>query len=59
MKEEEPRKMFKRMSDLRKVHIIQVIEVVRVVGEGITEDPARLVHEYYDFEGKLLARADW
>lgn len=52
------REMFPRLNDLRKVHIIQVIEVVRVIGEGTDEDPARMIYEYFDFEGKLLSRSD-
>jgi len=54
----EKRKMFKRMSDLRTVKIREVIEVVRVVGEGTDDSPARLIQEYYSFDGKILARND-
>jgi len=52
------RKMFPRISDLRKVRVREVIEVERVVGEGVPEDPARCIREFYDFNGKLLARHD-
>lgn len=52
------RKMFPRLADLRQVKIIEVIQVKRVIGEGIDEDPARIIWEYYTFDGKLLARND-
>lgn len=52
------RKMFPRISDLREIKVREVIEVRRVVGEGIDSDPARCISEYYDFDGKLLARHD-
>ena len=54
----EPRKMFSRMSDLRKVLVREVIYVERVVGEGTEENPARRIVEIYEMDGKLIARRD-
>ncbi len=38
--------------------IIQVIETVSVRGAGTNEDLCRLVTQYWDFEGNLLAEND-
>lgn len=35
--------------------VIQVIETQAIEGLGTPEDPVRLVHQYWDFDGILLA----
>ncbi len=40
--------------------VIQVIEVEYRRGQGIKDDPVRMVTGYYSFDGELLAeRDDW
>ncbi len=41
-----------------KARVIQVIETVSMRGEGTKEDMCRLVKQYWDFEGNLLAEND-
>lgn len=38
--------------------VIQVIETHSLCGEGTTKDPCRIVTQYWDFEGNLLAEND-
>lgn len=38
--------------------VISVIETKALRGEGSTEDPCRIVTQYWDMEGKLLAEND-
>ncbi len=38
--------------------MMEVIHVVSLEGEGTTENPARLIDEYYSKEGTLLATND-
>ncbi len=38
--------------------VIQVIETKSLKGIGTKEDPARIVTQYWDFNGKLLAESD-
>lgn len=38
--------------------VIQVIETASLRGEGTKEDPCRIVRQYWDFDGKLLAEND-
>ena len=38
--------------------VIQVIETEALRGEGTESDPSRIVKQYWDFEGKLLAEDD-
>ena len=38
--------------------VAKVILVTFLRGKGTTENPSRLVHQYYDFDGNLLAEND-
>jgi len=38
--------------------VIQVIETEAMRGAGTEDDPCRIVHQYWDFDGNLLAEAD-
>lgn len=38
--------------------VIQVIETKSIKGEGTASDPVRIVTQYWDLEGKLLAVCD-
>lgn len=40
------------------VKIMRVIRTESLRGEGTEKDPARLVYQYWDFKGKLLAEND-
>ena len=39
--------------------VIRVIETKSLRGIGTEEDPARIVTQYWDFKGNLLAEADY
>lgn len=38
--------------------VIQVIVTTALKGEGTEKDPVRIVTQYWDFKGNLLAEAD-
>lgn len=38
--------------------VIQVIETRAMRGKGTDEDPCRIVRQYWDFDGKILAEHD-
>lgn len=38
--------------------VIQVIETNSLRGRGTEEDPCRIVRQYWDFEGNMLAESD-
>lgn len=38
--------------------VISVIETKAAKGSGTTDDPCRIVTQYWDFDGKLLAEND-
>ncbi|WP_069997776.1 carboxypeptidase [Cellulosilyticum sp. I15G10I2] len=40
------------------VRVLQVIETRSCRGKGIEEDPYRVVIQYWDFEGNMLAEKD-
>lgn len=40
------------------VEIVEVIHVVASRGNGTTENPTRIVHQYWNKDGKLLAEKD-
>lgn len=42
-----------------KARVIQVIETESLKGEGTKEDKCRIVKQYWDFEGNLLAENDY
>ncbi len=46
------------IGDLRKVRVVQVIEVKRGIGAGANDDPYRIIYEYISLDGILLARHD-
>ena len=41
-----------------KAEVIQVIKTESIIGRGIKEDPVRLIYQYWDFNGNLLAQKD-
>lgn len=41
-----------------KVEMIEVIHTEATRGEGTNENPVRVVHQYWDKDGKLLAEND-
>lgn len=51
-------KIPKKSNHVRQVKMMEVIHVVSYEGEGTTENPARLIDEYYSKEGTLLATND-
>lgn len=48
----------KHKTNVWSVGIIQVIKVQSRLGDGTEEDPVRMITEYYDLKGNLLARQD-
>lgn len=48
----------KKSKHVREVKMMEVIHVVSFEGEGNTENPARLINEYYSKEGTSLAMKD-
>lgn len=38
--------------------VIEVVETTAICGKGTPDDPCRHVLQYWDFEGKLLAKYD-
>ncbi len=43
---------------MEKAKVIRVIETITVRGKGDERDPCRLVKQYWDFKGILLAEND-
>ena len=43
---------------LEEVKVIQVIETKAMCGLGTEKDPARVVIQYWDLDGKFLAEAN-
>ena len=41
-----------------KAKVIKVIKTESLIGKGIAEDPVRLIYQYWDFKGNLLAQND-
>ena len=41
-----------------KAKVIEVIQTESIIGRGIPEDPVRLIYQYWDFKGNLLAKND-
>ena len=37
---------------------MKVIRTESLIGRGIPEDPVRIIYQYWDFKGKLLASYD-
>lgn len=38
--------------------VIRVIKTESMLGRGISEDPVRILYQYWDFKGNLLASKD-
>lgn len=38
--------------------IVQVIETKSIYGIGTTSDPCRIITQYWDFDGNMLAESD-
>jgi len=47
-----------RQRGIDSARVIQVIETRSLRGEGTEKDPCRIVKQYWDFEGNLLAEDD-
>ena len=41
-----------------KACVIKVIKTTALLGAGTHKDPVRYLHQYWDFEGNLLAQHD-
>lgn len=41
-----------------RAEVINVIRTESIIGRGIPEDPVRLIYQYWDFKGNLLAKSD-
>ena len=41
-----------------KAEVMQVIKTTSIMGDGTEEDPVRLVYQYWDFEGNMIAIND-
>lgn len=41
-----------------KAKVIKVIRTESIIGRGIPEDPVRLIYQYWDLKGNLLASHD-
>lgn len=48
----------KRPDGVKEVKVIQVIETKALRGLGTEKDPARVVTQYWDFDGNFLAEMD-
>ena len=46
------------MNNIKSAVVEQVIVIKTVRGSGIEKDPVRIVTQYWDFEGHLLAEND-
>lgn len=46
------------MKGIQSAEVIQVIQTRSKRGEGTEKDPVRIVTQYWDFEGHLLAEND-
>ena len=47
-----------RPNGVKEVKVIQVIETKAMCGLGTEKDPARVVIQYWDLDGKFLAEAN-
>lgn len=43
---------------IHQAKLVQVIETKSVTGRGIPADPIRILSQYWDFDGRLLATND-
>lgn len=41
-----------------KAKVMKVIRTESIIGRGIPEDPVRIIYQYWDFKGNLLAKHD-
>ena len=41
-----------------KAKVVKVIRTQSLIGRGTPEDPVRIIYQYWDFKGKLLASHD-
>lgn len=48
----------KNSNVVRKVKILSVIEIMATIGDGTHDNPRRVVVQYWDFKGNLLAIND-
>jgi len=50
--------MFKRLSNVDRARVVELIEVCSIIGKGVEGDPVRRQLEWYTFDGELVARTD-
>ena len=43
---------------IESVKEIKVIKITAIIGEGTKENPVRVITQYWDLKGKLLATVD-
>ena len=41
-----------------KAKVMKVIRTESIIGKGIPEDPVRVIYQYWDLKGNLLAKND-
>lgn len=41
-----------------KAKVMKVIRTESIIGRGIPGDPVRIIYQYWDFKGNLLAKND-
>ncbi len=51
-------KPIRHTTNVIEAKVVQVIQVMSRVGQGSVDDPVGHITEYYDMDGKLLARND-
>lgn len=50
--------MYNRDNPIEEASVINVISTVTKVGDGSEDNPSRLLRQYWDFSGNLLAQKD-
>ena len=41
-----------------KAKVMKVIKTESLIGRGTPEDPVRIIYQYWDFKGNMLAKKD-
>lgn len=48
----------KKLGDISRAKIVQLIEIKECIGSGIEKDPVREITQYRDFDGNIIAIID-
>lgn len=48
----------KKLGDISRAKIVQLIEIKECIGSGIEKDPVREITQYRDFDGNIIAIKD-